>query len=131
MKVIIKIAICVLAINSSCNKPPSEGDLPGTYCFNAWSMHDSLFVSKDHTYKYEIYKSDGKITMTKGNWSYDSLRGVITFENFSFPNDEIDNLPPGYWVSRVRVMNNCEIHLMYSSEDNIYFTKQQRPVAAK
>ena len=53
----------------------------------------------------------------------DSLQQQL-FENFSFPNDKVNNLPPGYWVSRVRLTDKGEIHLMYSSEDNIYFSKK-------
>jgi hypothetical protein len=124
MKVILGIAICVLIFNTSCSQSPSERLLPGTYCFSAWGIRDSLFVNKDHTYRYEYYASDGKISKSSGKWSYDSLESQITFENFSFPNDKRNNLPPGYWVSRVRLTDKGEIHLMYSSEDNIYFSKK-------
>lgn len=124
MRIIFGIAIYVLTFNTSCSQSPSESLLPGKYCFNAWGIRDSLFVNKDHTYRYEFYANDGKIVKTSGQWSYDSIGSEITFENFSFPNDKIDNLPPGYWVSRVRVTDKGEVHLMYSSENNIYFAKK-------
>jgi len=119
------ITICILIFSASCSSQPSpERLLPGTYCFTAWGIRDSLFVSNDHTYRYEFYASDGKIYKSSGKWSYDSLGNEITFENFSFPNDQANNVPPGFWVSRVRITDKGEVHLMYSSEDNIYFAKK-------
>ncbi len=124
MKAIFGIAICILIFNTSCIQSPLERLLPGTYCFSAWGIRDSLFVKKDHTYQYEFYATNGEISKSSGKWSYDSLAGEITFENFSFPNDKIDKLPPGYWVSRVRVTDKGEVHLIYSAENNIYFAKK-------
>jgi hypothetical protein len=123
MKIISAVAICVLAFSTACNQSPSETRLPGAYCFSTQYNSDSLFVNKDHTYKHEYYSSNGKLSKS-GEWKYDSLGSEITFESFSFPNDELDNLPSGYWVSRVRITSNGEVHLMYSSENNIYFSKK-------
>jgi hypothetical protein len=124
MKAIFGILVSVLAFGASCNQSISEKVLPGTYYFKGWSIQDSLFVATDYTYKHDIYSNDGKISRSSGKWSYDSLRSQITFEKFSFPNDEIENLPAGYWVSRVRVTDKGEIHLIYSAENNIYFVKK-------
>jgi hypothetical protein len=124
MRVILGIAICVMTFNASCSQTVSENNLPGIYSFNGFGVNDSLIVNEDHSYRHEFYSSDGKKTKSSGKWSYDPIAGEITFENFSFPNGEIDNLPPGYWNSRVRLADNGEVHLMYSSEDNVYFSKK-------
>jgi hypothetical protein len=119
------LTICVLAFITSCSQPPPESALPGTYCFSTWNVHDSLFVNKDRTYRYEVYYASGKISTSSGKWEYNSFGGEITFENFSFPNSEGNGIPPGYWHSKVRVTDKGEVHLMYSSENNIYFAKKK------
>ena len=124
MKKIFGFIFYVFILNTSCSQSPPSEALIGKYSFSNPNVHDSLFVNRDHTYKYVFYATNGQIFESSGTWKYDSIGGEITFEDFSFFNDEGANLPPGYWHSKVRVTDKGEIHLMYSSENNIYFSKK-------
>jgi hypothetical protein len=102
--------------------------LVGKYSFNRFnkdSHNDSLFVNDDSTYKHKFRTDDGRVFEINGAWEYDSVGQEILFKDFRFLTDAgPTDLPPGNWYSKVIVTENGEIRLMYSSENNIYFSKK-------
>jgi hypothetical protein len=124
MKVVAGLIFCLFVLNIGCNKHPSPKALVGKYRFSNRSMNDSLFVNQGNTYKHVFYSIDGRIFEVSGTWEYDSIGGEITFRDFSFFNNEGSTMPRGFWHSRVRITDQGEVHLMYSSENNQYFAKK-------
>jgi hypothetical protein len=113
----------VLLIVLSCSSKLNKEHLPGKYCFNRNDNRDSIFIFKDNTYKHQYINRYGKLFFIEGEWEYDSLDSKILFKDFTFFNEQgADELPRGNWYSKVRLVNG-EVKLMYSSEDNIYFYK--------
>lgn len=98
--------------------------LIGSYCFNEGNDNDSLFLYADKTYTHKFIASNAKVFEAKGEWRYDSLGNEVTFEDFIFFNDEGADNPPGLWYSKVSLTKEGEIRLIYSSENNIFFSKK-------
>jgi hypothetical protein len=123
------LALCCLSIigGLGCANRPSPKMLVGKYCFNKFnkdSNNDSLFVNENNHYKHRFWTTNGRIFESSGKWRYDSIEQEILFEDFMFFRDEGSNLPPGNWFSKVKVADDGEVRLMYSSEDDIYFKKK-------
>ena len=101
---------------TSCGDKIDEEKLYGQYVFSHWSK-DTLDIRPNGTYYYRTYVED-KILKNEGNWKLNSIGTEINFENFSF----LTNGLKGNWYSLIRTQD-AEIHLMYASEENIYFKK--------
>ena len=71
------------------------------------------------TYKY--YKWwDGIKLQNTGTWTYNSSKGAVDFDNFSFLTDSISFadstfLPRGRWTTRIKTEDD-EIHFVYASD---------------
>jgi hypothetical protein len=82
------------------------------------SLNECIWIYPDGSYKYQLTDS-GQVFEVKDRWKFDSAYCEISFKKFRFRPDG----PSGTWISRVR-MDGTEIKLMYSSEDNIYYSKK-------
>lgn len=101
----------------SCGEKVDKEQLYGHYELSHWSK-DTLELKTDGTYYYRIYLDNRKLE-NSGNWKLNVTGNEIKFEKFSFLGD---GLPKGNWFSKLRT-DGDEIHLMYASEENIYFKK--------
>lgn len=118
---------CTMAV-TGCSSCPVTKLLSGKYYYShngVPSSKDSIFIYADGTYEFR-HLSNGKILKREGEWEHDSVRCMVRFKNFLFFSDEasFQKSQGGNWLSRVRVENG-EIRLMYSSEDNIYYAKTE------
>ena len=127
-KKLFGLIFCAVISIVGCSNHPDSKILAGKYCFNRFdkdSQNDLLFVNGDNSYKHKFVASDGHVWEANGKWEYDSIGGEILFKDFRFFNDAgPTDLPPGNWYSKVIVTDKGEVRLMYSSENNIYFSKK-------
>lgn len=115
-----------LLIILGCTSKPDTVNLVGKYCLNRSDNRDSIFINTDNTYTHQYISNNGKLFEVKGKWEFDSLANEILFKDFVFFNDKgACELPPGNWFSKIQSVNNTEIRLMYSSEDNVFFFKRK------
>jgi hypothetical protein len=84
--------------------------LIGRYVFQV-DNQDTIDVNSDGTYSNYTWW-DGKKLKNSGTWTYDSLQGRVTFENFSFL---LDSMARGYWNTRIKTVNN-EIRFIYATD---------------
>jgi hypothetical protein len=116
-----KVKACWIAILFfslvSCGEKFEEEQLYGEYELNHWSK-DTLELKKGGTYFYRTYLNNRKLE-NSGKWELNANGNEIRFENFSFPGEAFSK---GNWFSKLKTDGN-EIHLMYASEENIYFKK--------
>lgn len=130
MRVLFVLFIsCAMGI-AGCSSCPDSDMLVGSYCYSHHgfsSSQDSIFIYADGTYTYQHLASNGHVFDRHGAWKHDSPGCEILFENFLFFSDEksFSGSQGGNWYSRVHVVDGV-ILLMYSSEDNIYFSKVGR-----
>jgi hypothetical protein len=123
MKKLILVVCIIHFLILGCSSKLNTENIPGKYCFNRNNSRDSIFLFKNNKYKHQYINRDGKLFFIEGEWEYDSLNSEILFKDFTFFNEEgPDELPRGNWFSKVNYVND-EIRLMYSSENNIYFSK--------
>jgi hypothetical protein len=115
---LIRTTLIVLLL-ASCDKV-DRYELPGRYVFTHWNR-DTIDVKQDGTYRHYTFAHGHKLSNT-GTWKLNSNGSEVTFENFSFLTD---NMPPGLWISRIRI-DEEEIHLMYASDINAYFKKMEK-----
>ena len=101
---------------TSCGDVVDKERLPGRYLFSHWGK-DTLDLKTDGTYYYRVYVDNKRLEHT-GTWKLNSLGNEITFEDFTF----LTEGTKGNWQSKLRT-NDDEIHLMYASDENIYFKK--------
>lgn len=100
--------------------------LPGRYVFQTWD-NDTLDVYADGTYSYYTWW-DGRKLQNSGTWTYNSNRGSVDFDNFSFMTDSISIadstfLPRGTWMTRIKTKGD-EIRFVYASDVyKAYFLK--------
>ncbi len=116
--------LCLLLF-FSCSRSPSKNDLIGKYSFNMTDYNnltavDSIKINSDGTYEYWITDETNVLFSNRSNWSYDSIREFILFENFDY---NVGGIPTGNWFSKVVIEEN-EVRLIYSSEENLYFFKK-------
>jgi hypothetical protein len=104
-----------------CSDKLNDNLLVGLYQFKT-NKNDLIILNPNHTYVHKLIAADGQVFECTGNWEFDSSGNEVTFNDFSF--FEGDNLPPGIWLSRVRVSNDNQIILMYSSENDLYYKKK-------
>jgi|GEM_PF-1487411 len=124
IRILFSLFCLSFAVALGCTRPrPDLKMFVGKYCFSR-DVKDSIIISTDSTYRHKFSASNGRVFEAAGKWEYDSIGQEIRFEDFIFFNDNgSDGLPPGNWFSRVQMDDN-EVRLMYSSEDNIYFLKK-------
>ncbi len=109
-----------------CSFNPNKEILIGKYCLNRSNNRDSIFIYIDNSYTHQYISNEGKLFQIKGKWEFSSLSNEILFKDFVFFNDKgVHELPPGNWFSRIRSVDDTEIRLMYSSEDDIFFYKKK------
>ena len=115
------LLILILATLISCDffgDRVDKEELPGRYVFQIWGK-DTLDVYSNGTYTY--YKWwDGRKLQNSGTWTYNSSRGAVDFDNFSFLTDSISFadstfLPRGRWTTRIKTEDD-EIHFVYASD---------------
>lgn len=113
---------------AGCSNHPDPKMLVGKYYFNKFSKdfeNDLLLVNGDSSYTHRFLASDGHVWEANGSWEYDSIGGEVLFKNFRFFIDSgPTDLPPGNWYSKVTVTEEGEVRLIYSSENNIFFSKK-------
>ncbi|XHR97704.1 hypothetical protein ACFJIV_14210 [Mucilaginibacter sp. UC70_90] len=117
MKVFLFLAVCLLCF-ISCSNNIDPNQLAGTYITNNGSS-ESIIITKDHAYKHIFRTKSGCAFENKGTWTYDSRTKQISFNYFIFQLD----MPAGTWVSKVKTTYKGEIRLIYSSEEDLYYMK--------
>ncbi|MDO4608975.1 MAG: hypothetical protein Q4B40_07295, partial [Clostridia bacterium] len=75
-------------------------DVVGEYEYAAWSVS----INDDSTY--HVYETDTEETIKKGNWSYNSSKSILTFEEF------LENGENIYFIE------NNNNFILFSQEDN-------------
>lgn len=115
MKIFFVLSFLQLLV--SCSENLEKTKLIGKYIFNK-SEYDTLELKSDGTFFHSVIIK-GKILKNSGKWELNDLGNEVKFENFSFLTDRLGR---GNWFSRIRFKGN-EIHLMYSSENNVYYSK--------
>jgi hypothetical protein len=125
MKKLLLLTILTIAF-TGCTSCPSSKMLYGKYSYkeNKKSFeNDFIYIYPEGNYKHQFYSTNGQVYECKGKWTYDSLGCEILFEDFEFFNNQGSRgLPLGNWYSRIQVEDN-NIKLMYSSEQNIHYSK--------
>jgi hypothetical protein len=128
MKLILTTMLLGALLCLSCANHPDVKLLVGSYSYNIFSKdskRDSLYLNSNYTYKHVFHTTDNRIVQSSGNWEYDSLGGEVLFKNFQFFDESgSSEFPPGNWYSSVTVTKNGEVRLIYSSENNVYFSKK-------
>ena len=127
-KIILLLLLLYSIIIGCCSSSPNTQTLVGKYFFNNYkndSLKEFIVIYPDKTYKHQFKSDNGNVFENKGIWSYDSIGCEILFNDFLFFNNEgsLYGNKGGNWYSRIK-MNDNEIKLMYSSENNIYFSKK-------
>jgi hypothetical protein len=116
MKVLL--GLLILAALASCQDSLQKKDLIGFYVFSTWNR-DTLELHENGTYSHYMLDS-GKRIIDSGSWTLNEAKTEVKFENFSF--SLLEKESTGSWFSKLRI-NDDAIHLMYASEENIYYEK--------
>ncbi len=123
MKIKLIGLIATMLCSISCDTGPSVSMLIGEYHSSRRNYNDSIFIKSDHSYKHKYTTADKRIFESVGLWEYDSVASEVLFKDFIFFNEAgIREIPPGNWFSKVKGHKN-EVRLIYSSENNIYYSK--------
>jgi hypothetical protein len=107
----------ILLLLLACGDRVEREELIGIYTCSEGGT-DILELNDDGTYRYKINVL-GREMENSATWKL-TVFNEVQFEDFTFLRDP--SLPKGNWFSRLRSQDN-EIHLMYASDSNIYFTK--------
>lgn len=99
----ICISLFLILSMSSCKSPKFE--LPGTYVADYDVAKEKLTLKKDGTYVQEVtLKSNLKVDVSRGRWSYDHETQYVTFEdNFMFVLNGHGKLNPDYAQRKRRI----------------------------
>ena len=111
--------LTILITLIGCAEKLEKEDLIGKFVHS--ERAETIVINSDGTYHHYLITASRQRLENSGNWKYDSHSNEVLFEDFSIL---IDNQPAGNWFSRIRTMDG-ETDLMYSSENNIYYRKQQ------
>ena len=117
MKRVLLILIVFIGLTACADRIKQE-DLIGKYGYSEGG--DTIVINADGSYHHYLTRRTGQRLENRGTWKYDSESNEVLFEKFSF---FTENSPAGNWFSRIRAKDG-EIDLMYSSENNIYYRKQ-------
>jgi hypothetical protein len=120
MRKLIFILISIV-ISFGCFSNIDERLLLGKYQFNN-NKADVIDLYKDHTYDHRYINSRGKVFENRGKWRYNGKE--ILFHNFNFFNDLGPAGGSGVWISRI-IEDDRKIHLVYSSDDDTYYVKEE------
>jgi hypothetical protein len=113
---------------SAC-KPSGQSDLFGTYIADYEVAKEKLTLNKDGTFIQEVtLKATSKVDITKGEWSYDSASGYVTFEkNFLIVLNGFGELNHDYTKPStgavIEPVEKCFWHISIGTDEGILYKK--------
>lgn len=96
-----------------------RNDLHGEYELSfSKDLKEYIVLSKDSTYQYSVVEKGVVVFENSGKWSFSSKMNNISFFGFKFYGDSYS----GEWKAAV-ISNEKYIGILYSSEDNVFYSK--------
>lgn len=107
----------------SCSPKIAESDLIGSYSYIKAGSRDTIFILDYYKYIQKYINQKDTIYTLEGTWSFSNKGQEIKFSEYRTINYQDIEGPKGTWFAKVKKVED-EIHIMYSSEDNIYYFKK-------
>ena len=109
----------IFLLLTSCGDRIEREKLIGQYAWNDGRI-DTLELSADGSYEYWTF-APGRKFANSGKWKLNPILNEVEFELENFP-FLTNHVPEGSWFSRLRSRDN-EVHLMYTTDSDIYLKK--------